>query len=82
MVVVFNNPRLLTFLILLAQIAPVENDNSYDELKRDSKMCLSLMSQGLLYPQQVPLVLQVLKQVRGDFLTVNERVPNVNWISG
>uniref|UniRef100_A0A493TJQ7 Proteasome activator complex subunit 4 C-terminal domain-containing protein n=2 Tax=Anatinae TaxID=2068716 RepID=A0A493TJQ7_ANAPP len=25
-------------------------------------MCLSLMSQGLLYPQQVPLVLQVLKQ--------------------
>lgn len=26
-------------------------------------MCLSLMSQGLLYPQQVPLVLQVLKQV-------------------
>lgn len=41
----------------------MENDNSYDELKRDAKMCLSLMSQGLLYPQQVPLVLQVLKQV-------------------
>lgn len=50
-----------------AQIAPVENNNSYDELKRDAKMCLSLMSQGLLYPQQVPLVLQVLKQVRGAF---------------
>lgn len=48
---------------LVLQIAPVENDNSYDELKRDAKMCLSLMSQGLLYPQQVPLVLQVLKQV-------------------
>lgn len=42
----------------------MENDNSYDELKRDAKLCLSLMSQGLLYPHQVPLVLQVLKQVR------------------
>ncbi|KAB1266874.1 Proteasome activator complex subunit 4 [Camelus dromedarius] len=40
----------------------MENDNSYDELKRDAKLCLSLMSQGLLYPHQVPLVLQVLKQ--------------------
>lgn len=42
----------------------MENDNSYDELKRDAKLCLSLMSQGLLYPHQVPLVLQVLNQVR------------------
>lgn len=41
----------------------MENDNSYDELKRDAKLCLSLMSQGLLYPHQVPLVLQVLNQV-------------------
>lgn len=41
----------------------MENDNSYDELKRDAKLCLSLMSQGLLYPQQVPLILQVLSQV-------------------
>ncbi|KAF7252296.1 Proteasome activator complex subunit 4 [Varanus komodoensis] len=54
----------LQLLPLFFKIAPVENDNSYDELKRDAKMCLSLMSQGLLYPQQVPLVLQVLKQVR------------------
>lgn len=53
---------LVCFIVL--QIAPVENDNSYDELKRDAKLCLSLMSQGLLYPHQVPLVLQVLKQVR------------------
>ncbi|GCB62155.1 hypothetical protein scyTo_0011429, partial [Scyliorhinus torazame] len=43
-------------------IAPVENDESYDELKRDAKMCLSLMSQGLLYPQQVFMVLDVVKQ--------------------
>lgn len=46
------------------QIAPVENDDSYDELKRDAKTCLSLMSQGLLYPQQIPLVLKVLHEVR------------------
>ncbi|KAJ7404837.1 hypothetical protein WISP_143263 [Willisornis vidua] len=54
----------LQLLPLFFKIAPVENDTSYDELKRDAKMCLSLMSQGLLYPQQVPLVLQVLQQVR------------------
>ncbi|KAG8123071.1 hypothetical protein E2320_018500 [Naja naja] len=53
----------LQLLPLFFKIAPVENDHSYDELKRDAKMCLSLMSQGLLYPQQVPLVLQVLKQI-------------------
>lgn len=47
------------------QIAPVENDTNYDELKRDAKMCLSLMSQGLLYPEQVPMALEVLKQVSG-----------------
>lgn len=46
------------------QIAPVENDDSYDELKRDAKTCLSLMSQGLLYPDQIPLVLEVLQEVR------------------
>lgn len=57
----FSSASLLCFLL---QIAPVENDTSYDELKRDAKLCLSLMSQGLLYPHQVPLVLQVLKQVR------------------
>lgn len=45
------------------QIAPVENDDSYDELKRDAKTCLSLMSQGLLYPEQIPLVLKVLNEV-------------------
>eukprot|EP00069_Balaena_mysticetus_P019421 bmy_12136T0 len=52
----------LQLLPLFFKIAPVENDNSYDELKRDAKLCLSLMSQGLLYPHQVPLVLRVLKQ--------------------
>lgn len=52
----------LQLLPLFFKIAPVENDNSYDELKRDAKLCLSLMSQGLLYPQQVPLILQVLSQ--------------------
>lgn len=60
--VIFQFMSLVCFIVF--QIAPVENDNSYDELKRDAKLCLSLMSQGLLYPHQVPLVLQVLKQVR------------------
>ncbi|KAM4771368.1 proteasome activator complex subunit 4 [Rhinophrynus dorsalis] len=55
-------PEQIQLLPLLFKIAPVENDNNYDELKRDAKMCLSLMSQGLLYPEQVPLVLDVLKQ--------------------
>lgn len=45
------------------QIAPVENDDSYDELKRDAKTCLSLMSQGLLYTEQIPMVLSVLQEV-------------------
>lgn len=48
---------------ICVQIAPVENDDSYDELKRDAKTCLSLMSQGLLYPEQIPLVLSVLNEV-------------------
>uniref|UniRef100_A0A8C5MEZ8 Proteasome activator subunit 4 n=1 Tax=Leptobrachium leishanense TaxID=445787 RepID=A0A8C5MEZ8_9ANUR len=55
-------PEQMQILPLLFKIAPVENDNSYDELKRDAKLCLSLMSQGLLYPEQVPLVLDVLIQ--------------------
>lgn len=49
-------------LCSVSQIAPVENDDSYDELKRDAKTCLSLMSQGLLYTDQIPLVLSVLKE--------------------
>ncbi|XP_039595074.1 proteasome activator complex subunit 4A isoform X2 [Polypterus senegalus] len=56
----------LHLLPLLFKIAPVENDDSYDELKRDAKTCLSLMSQGLLYPHQIPLVLQVLNQTAGS----------------
>ncbi|XP_062911944.1 proteasome activator complex subunit 4-like isoform X1 [Mobula hypostoma] len=52
----------LHLMPLLFKIAPVENDESYDELKRDAKMCLSLMSQGLLYPQQVAMVLDIMKQ--------------------
>lgn len=47
----------------LFQIAPVENDDSYDELKRDAKTCLSLMSQGLLYTEQIPMVLSALQEV-------------------
>ncbi|TSK14769.1 Proteasome activator complex subunit 4B [Bagarius yarrelli] len=53
----------LQLLPLLFKIAPVENDDSYDELKRDAKTCLSLMSQGLLYPEQIPLVLKVLNEI-------------------
>ncbi|KAE8600768.1 hypothetical protein XENTR_v10013403 [Xenopus tropicalis] len=49
-------------LPLLFKIAPVENDTNYDELKRDAKTCLSVMSQDLLHPVQVPLVLNVLRQ--------------------
>nr|XP_015218489.1 PREDICTED: proteasome activator complex subunit 4 isoform X1 [Lepisosteus oculatus] len=59
-------PEQLQLLPLLFKIAPVENDDSYDELKRDAKTCLSLMSQGLLYPQQIPMVLQVLKEIAGS----------------
>nr|DBA27145.1 TPA: hypothetical protein GDO54_011320 [Pyxicephalus adspersus] len=55
-------PEQLQLLPLLFKIAPVENDTNYDELKKDAKMCLSLMSQGLLYPEQVPMALEVLKQ--------------------
>ncbi|KAG9484281.1 hypothetical protein GDO78_009934 [Eleutherodactylus coqui] len=55
-------PEQLQLLPLLFKIAPVENDTNYDELKRDAKMCLFLMSQGLLYPEQVPLAIDVLKQ--------------------
>ncbi|XP_031439180.1 proteasome activator complex subunit 4B isoform X1 [Clupea harengus] len=58
-------PQQLQLLPLLFKIAPVENDESYDELKRDAKTCLSLMSQGLLYPEQIPLVLAVLKEIAG-----------------
>lgn len=50
-------------LCSLLQIAPVENDDSYDELKRDAKTCLSLMSQGLLYTEQIPMVLSALQEV-------------------
>ncbi|KAJ8365240.1 hypothetical protein SKAU_G00140710, partial [Synaphobranchus kaupii] len=50
-------------LPLLFKIAPVENDDSYDEMKRDAKACLSLMSQGLLYPEQIPEVLRMLEEI-------------------
>lgn len=50
-------------LFVWFQIAPVENDDSYDELKRDAKTCLSLMSQGLLYSEQIPMVLNALQEV-------------------
>ncbi|XP_068596993.1 proteasome activator complex subunit 4A [Brachionichthys hirsutus] len=53
----------LRLLPLLFKIAPVENDDSYDELKRDAKTCLSLMSQGLLYSEQIPMVLSALQEI-------------------
>uniref|UniRef100_A0A3B3B675 Proteasome activator subunit 4a n=1 Tax=Oryzias melastigma TaxID=30732 RepID=A0A3B3B675_ORYME len=59
-------PEQLRLLPLLFKIAPVENDDSYDELKRDAKTCLSLISQGLLYPEQIPMVLTVLKEIAGS----------------
>uniref|UniRef100_A0A8D3D6Z0 Proteasome activator subunit 4 n=1 Tax=Scophthalmus maximus TaxID=52904 RepID=A0A8D3D6Z0_SCOMX len=59
-------PEQLRLLPLLFKIAPVENDDSYDELKRDAKTCLSLMSQGLLYPEQIPMVLSALQEIAGS----------------
>ncbi|XP_041866071.1 proteasome activator complex subunit 4A isoform X1 [Melanotaenia boesemani] len=59
-------PEQLRLLPLLFKIAPVENDDSYDELKRDAKTCLSLMSQGLLYTDQIPMVLTVLREIAGS----------------
>ncbi|KAG7241635.1 hypothetical protein INR49_025411 [Caranx melampygus] len=56
----------LRLLPLLFKIAPVENDDSYDELKRDAKTCLSLMSQGLLYTEQIPMVLSALQEIAGS----------------
>lgn len=41
----------------------MENDDSYDEMKRDAKTCLSLMSQGLLYSEQISQVLDALEEV-------------------
>lgn len=60
---------MLTYLCPPFQIAPVENDDSYDELKRDAKTCLALMSQGLLYSEQIPMVLSALQKVRHPLLT-------------
>lgn len=59
-------PEQLQLLPLLFKIAPVENDDSYDELKRDAKTCLSLMSQGLLYTEQIPQVLLALQEIAGS----------------
>lgn len=53
-------PSLLVPLSL--QIAPVEIDENYDEMKQDARTCLSLMSQGLLYPEHIPLVLAALEE--------------------
>uniref|UniRef100_A0A3B5LHN2 Proteasome activator Blm10 mid region domain-containing protein n=1 Tax=Xiphophorus couchianus TaxID=32473 RepID=A0A3B5LHN2_9TELE len=38
-------------------------DESYDEMKQDARTCLSLMSQGLLYPEHIPLVLAALEEM-------------------
>uniref|UniRef100_A0A673BL13 Proteasome activator subunit 4b n=1 Tax=Sphaeramia orbicularis TaxID=375764 RepID=A0A673BL13_9TELE len=53
----------LQLLPLLFKIAPVEIDESYDEMKQDARTCLSLMSQGLLYPEHIPLVLAALEEM-------------------
>ncbi|KAF3853762.1 hypothetical protein F7725_014450 [Dissostichus mawsoni] len=61
----FTNPvqQQLKLLPLLFKIAPVEIDESYDEMKQDARTCLSLMSQGLLYPEHIPLVLAALDEM-------------------
>ncbi|KAI4905889.1 hypothetical protein NFI96_014094 [Prochilodus magdalenae] len=56
-------PEQLQLLPLLFKIAPVENDDSYDEMKTDAKTCLFLMSQGLLYQEQIPQVLRTLQEI-------------------
>uniref|UniRef100_A0A8D3ED43 Proteasome activator complex subunit 4 n=1 Tax=Scophthalmus maximus TaxID=52904 RepID=A0A8D3ED43_SCOMX len=56
----------LQLLPLLFKIAPVEIDESYDEMKQDARTCLSLMSQGLLYPEHIPLVLEALEEMAGN----------------
>ncbi|XP_061787911.1 proteasome activator complex subunit 4B-like [Nerophis lumbriciformis] len=56
----------LQLLPLLFKIAPVEIDESYDEMKQDARTCLSLMSQGLLYPQHIALVLAALEEMAGS----------------
>lgn len=56
-------PEQLRLLPILFKIAPVENDDSYDEMKTDAKTCLSLVSQGLLYSEQIPQVLGLLEEI-------------------
>ncbi|CAK6956798.1 proteasome activator complex subunit 4B [Scomber scombrus] len=56
----------LQLLPLLFKIAPVEIDESYDEMKQDARTCLSLMSQGLLYLEHIPLVLAALEEMVGS----------------
>ncbi|KAK5608896.1 Proteasome activator complex subunit 4B [Crenichthys baileyi] len=56
----------LQLLPVLFKIAPVEIDESYDEMKQDARTCLSLMSQGLLYPEHIPLVLAALEEMAGS----------------
>ncbi|KAM4716279.1 proteasome activator complex subunit 4B-like [Anableps anableps] len=56
----------LQLLPMLFKIAPVEIDESYDEMKQDARTCLSLMSQGLLYPEHIPLVLAALEEMAGS----------------
>ncbi|XP_035997904.1 proteasome activator complex subunit 4B isoform X2 [Fundulus heteroclitus] len=56
----------LQLLPVLFKIAPVEIDESYDEMKQDARTCLSLMSQGLLYPEHIPLVLAALEEMAGN----------------
>lgn len=41
----------------------MEIDENYDEMKQDARTCLSLMSQGLLYPEHIPMVLAALEEV-------------------
>ncbi|XP_028286764.1 proteasome activator complex subunit 4B [Parambassis ranga] len=64
----FTTPveKQLQLLPLLFKIAPVEIDESYDEMKQDARTCLSLMSQGLLYPEHIPQVVAALKEMAGS----------------
>uniref|UniRef100_A0A3B5LA44 Proteasome activator complex subunit 4B n=1 Tax=Xiphophorus couchianus TaxID=32473 RepID=A0A3B5LA44_9TELE len=47
----------------ISSIYRIEIDESYDEMKQDARTCLSLMSQGLLYPEHIPLVLAALEEM-------------------
>ncbi|XP_061414922.1 proteasome activator complex subunit 4 isoform X2 [Lethenteron reissneri] len=53
----------LQLLPLICKITPVENDASYDEMKSDAKLALSLVAQTLLPTDHVPIIFKMLEQI-------------------